>query len=462
MHVQSPNTLYPRLFFPYTITLVLAMLLAWWVAINLLTNTLERRLEAQLAHAADVLASGNLPLTPALLGRLEDLLRAKVLLIRRDGRFEPHTPFPDSERLQAALAAHLPGLRTSGGGIVRLQMGSTPYLAAVRAGLNENPTGYQAIAAVTSLADVRAATRNAAWWLGSAALAGVLVFSWMGHRAARSITIPIRQLALMSERIAAGERAVRVELNDRGEVGALAEALNCMADHLQTYEAEATAQSRLAALGEMAARIAHEIRNPLTAIKMQIQLLGEAIGLSEKTRVTRVLEEINRLELIVSGTLTMARPQRLELHPLDLAPEVNAVCELFAAQLAHRHISLTPHLQPDIICNLDADRFRQVVFNLLTNAADVLPGGGTIHVGADRDEKQDQAVVTVEDSGPGIAPERMASLFDSTGSGRANRLGIGLRLSRELVELHSGTITVDRSPSLGGARFTVRIPLAKM
>jgi len=458
--VKAINTLYPRFILPYAITLIFATLLAWWVAISLLTTTLERRLEAQLGHAAEVLAGGSLPLTPELLTRLEDLLRAKVLLLRRDGQVERHSAFPQSQGLEAALAARLSTLSQDGSAIIRLQVGSTPYLAAVHAEIGGDVATYQAVVAVTSLADVRAATRSAAWWLGSAAVAGLLVFSWIGHRAARSITVPIQQLAQMSERIAAGERSVRVEINDRGEVGALADALNCMADHLQTYESEAAAHSRLAALGEMAARIAHEIRNPLTAIKMQIQLLGEAVGLSEKPRVERVMAEIERLELIVSGTLTMARPQRLETRPMELSAEVNTVCDLFAAHLAHRHISLTTQLQPGITCKLDSDRFKQVVFNLLTNAADVLPNGGTIHVSTMQDDERRHGLLVVEDSGPGIAPDQRETLFDRAGSGRANRLGIGLRLSRELIELHGGSINADESPTLGGARFTIRFPVA--
>jgi two-component system nitrogen regulation sensor histidine kinase NtrY len=455
--VQPTTTLYPRLFLPYAVTLILATVLAWWIAISLVTSTLERRLEEQLGHAAEVLAGGNLPLTSNLLSRLEDLLRANVLLLRHDGRFEHHTPFTGAASLQTALAGRLAGTPAAPLVFIRLQVGGTPYLAAVRSNPGGDAAGYKAIAAVTSLADVRAATRRAAWWLGGAAVLGTLLFSWIGHRAARSITVPIQQLARMSERIAAGERAVRVDLHDRGEVGALAESLNTMAERLRAYEAEAAIQSRLAALGEMAARIAHEIRNPLTAIKMQIQLLSEAVCAAEKPRVARVMEEINRLELIVSSTLTMARPQRLETQPLDLAAQVKAVCELFAAPLAHRHITLATDLAPGIICDLDGDRFKQVVFNLLTNAADVLPGGGTIHVGTRRDENQ--ALLQVEDSGPGVAPDQRESLFEGASSGQANRLGIGLRLSRELVKLHGGTISADDSPTLGGARFTVRFPL---
>lgn len=458
--VQPTTKLYPRLFFPYAITLILATLLAWWIAITLLTTTLERRLERQLDHAAEVLASGKLPLTPELLLRLEDLLRAKVLLVRHDGTFERHPDFPDAAKLQEALATRTPLTAGNGVAFMQLQAGDTLYLTALRANLGGETAPYKTVVMVTSLADVRAASRSAAWWLGGAAILGTLIFSWFGHRAARSITIPIQQLAQMAERIAAGERSVRVRLDDRSEVGALADSLNRMAERLQTYESEAATQSRLAALGELAARIAHEIRNPLTAIKMQIQLLGEAAGLSEQSRIARVMAEINRLELIVSGTLTMARPQQLQTRPLDLATQVQGVCELFAAPLAHRHITLTTDLQSGIVCGLDGDRFKQVVFNLLTNAADALPAGGAIRVSAG--QAPAEAVLLVEDSGPGIAPEQRATLFDGASSGQANRLGIGLKLSRELVELHGGAISADNGSTLGGARFTVRLPLANV
>jgi len=456
------HTLYPRLFLPYAITLLVATLLAWWIAITLLTSTLERRLETQLRHAADVLAGGTLPLTTDLLTRLEDLLRAKVLLIHSDGRFEDHPAFPDDDGLRSALVDRLAGSHTRELSVVRLQVGSTPYLAVVRSSLGGKTGSYTAVAAVTSLADVRRAVRNTAWWLGGAAVAGILVFSWIGHRAARSITTPIQKLMRMSECIAAGDRTVRTEIDDKGEVGALADALNRMADHLQTYETEAAARNRLAALGEMAARIAHEIRNPLTAIKMEIQLLGEAIASTERSRLARVMAEIDRLELIVSSTLSMARSQQLDARPMGLASQVNAVCELCTAQLAHRRIALISDVQDGIVCKLDGDRFKQVVFNLLTNAADVLPAGGTIRVSTGIDQERRQALLTIEDSGPGIAVERLDTLFDTTHAGKANRLGIGLRVCRELVELHGGSIDADRSPTLGGARFTVRLPLANV
>jgi signal transduction histidine kinase len=458
--VSLANTLYPRLFLPYAATLVLVSTLAWWIAIQLLTSTLEQRLEQQLDHATEVLAQGRLPLTPDLLERLAELMRARILLLEEDGRFTAHPPFTHDSTLQAALQPRLAAAVTSGTSNLRLQSGDTPYLAVLRALPEDGQSRYRAVAAITSLADVRAATRRTAWWLGGAALIGTLVLAWLGHRVARSITVPIGQLVQLSERIASGDRTARVNLSRDNEIGTLARALNRMAEHLQVYEQEAADQNRLATLGEMAARVAHEIRNPLTAIRLQLQLLGESLAGREQPRVARLLGELDRLELIVSGTLTMARPQHLRQQPLALPALVREVCDLMAPQLAHRHIDLEQQAGQVPELSLDGDRVKQVVFNLLANAADALPAGGTIRVRTAADATE--VILTVEDSGPGITPEQRERIFSGAGSGKANSLGVGLLLCRELVELHGGRIEADASPGLGGARFRVRLPRADM
>lgn len=455
--VPVAHTLYPRLFLPYAATLVLASVLAWWLAIQLLTNTLEQRLEQQLDHATRVLAEGTLPLTPDLVERLADLLRARILLLEPGGLFAAHSPFADDHALEAALQPHL-----QREGTVRLQLheGNIPYLAVLRALPEDGRSRYRAVVAVTSLADVRAATQRTAWWLGGAALIGTLVLAWLGHRVARSITLPIGQLVALTEAIAGGDRAARVQPARADEIGTLATALNRMAERLQAYEQESITQQRLATLGEMAARIAHEIRNPLTALRLQLQLLGESLPGPEQPRITRLLSELDRLELIVSSTLTMARPRPLQRQVQALQYLVREVCELMAPQLAHRHIRLEQEAGavPDLA--LDGDRFKQVIFNLLTNAADALPQGGTVRIRTE--QAAQEAVLTVEDSGSGFTPEQQARLFSGAGSGKASSLGVGLLLCRELVEQHGGQITADRSPELGGARIRIRLPLANV
>jgi signal transduction histidine kinase len=455
--VPVSRTLYPRLFLPYAATLVLASTLAWWLAIQLLTNILEERLELQLDHATRVLAEGSLPLTPDLVERLADLLRARILLLEQDGRFAPHSPFADDRALQAALQSQP---HSEGTVRLRLQDGNTPYLALLRTLPQDDRNRYRAVVAITSLADVHAATRRAAGWLGGAALAGTLALAWLGHRVARSITVPIRQLVELSDAIANGDRAARAQPVRADEIGTLATALNRMAERLQVYEQESAAQNRLATLGEMAARIAHEIRNPLTALRLQLQLLGESLSGQEQPRITRLLSELDRLELIVSSTLTMARPRQLQRQVRALPLLVREVCELMAPQLAHRHIRLEQEAGavPDLA--LDGDRIKQVIFNLLTNAADALPSGGTIRIRTEQVARE--AVLTVEDSGPGFTPEQQLRLFSGDCGGKASSLGVGLLLCRELVELHGGQIGADRSPELGGARFRIRLPLANM
>lgn len=455
--VPVAHALYPRLFLPYAATLVLASVLAWWLAIQLLTNTLEQRLEQQLDHATRVLAEGSLPLTPDLVERLADLLRARILLLEPDGRFATPVTLAEDRALQQALQ---PWRHVQGSVKLRLPPGNTPYLAVLRALPKDGRSRYRAVVAVTSLADVRAATRRTAGWLGGAALVGTLVLAWLGHRVARSITVPIGQLVELTEVIASGDRAARVQPARADEIGTLAAALNRMAERLQAYEQESVTQQRLATLGEMAARVAHEIRNPLTALRLQLQLLGESLSGPEQPRITRLLSELDRLELVVSSTLTMARPRPLQRRAQALPALVREVCELMAPQLAHRHIRLEQQAGavPDLA--LDGDRFKQVIFNLLTNAADALPQGGTVRIRTEQVARE--VVLTVEDSGPGFTPEQQARLFSGAGSGKATSLGVGLLLCRELVEQHGGQIAADRSPDLGGARFHIRLPLANV
>jgi nitrogen fixation/metabolism regulation signal transduction histidine kinase len=207
---------------------------------------------------------------------------------------------------------------------------------------------------VASLADLHAATRRAADWLGLAGLALLALLGWLGHRVAYGITTPLAQLARFAERIAGGERSGRVTLQAPAEIDSLAAALNRMARRLEDYERELVDHHRLAALGEMAARVAHEIRNPLTAIKLQIELLAERAAGEERTKLEALLDEVHRLELVVSTTLAAGQPAKLAVRDDDLSRIASEVTTLVRPQLEHRHIRLETTLAPVAPAPLDA------------------------------------------------------------------------------------------------------------
>jgi len=453
--VKPTENIYLRVFLPFSAALLLATILAWWIASSLLIATLEQRLEQQMEHAGQVLAEGEFPFTRELLLELSKLLQVDIVLIgdggaglsTLSGRRAELTDAIASAWAQAGNATHLLTLDREG----------VPYRLAIQPLPRGRDVHYAAVAILASLEDVHTAARRAAGWLGIAAIVGLLALAWTGHRIARSITAPIRELANMAARLTAGDREVRSSLHQANEIGVLADALNKLAERLSSYETEVAENSRLAAIGQTTARIAHEIRNPLTAIKLQVQLLHERVGPEQQAVTGSLLSEIHRLELIVSSTLDLSRPVRLASRPTDLNQLVAEVAQLVTAPFAHRGIRLELALQPELPpLTLDAARIKQLLWNLLVNAGDALPEGGGIRLGAL--VRQAGVVLTVEDSGPGIPPGQRATLFTATASRKPGGFGLGLPLCKEIVSLHGGHIEIGDS-DLGGARFDIYLPL---
>jgi signal transduction histidine kinase len=445
------RSVYPRLFLPFAGLLLLALLVAWWLATSLIARTLDRRLDAQLELALDVLAEERVPLTPELLGRVSHLIRADIALIDPNGRVTLSTSeYTSRVVLRAAVAGGTPGARRD----VVTDFDGTPLRIVTRPLMVGHDARYAGVAAIASLTDVRMATREAAAWLGGAGLALLALLGGIGHRLASGITVPLGQLSDFAERIAAGERSDRVTLSAATEIEALARAFNSMAERLETYERELVQRHRLAALGELAARVAHEIRNPLTAIKLQIELLAERADGEARAKLGALLDEVRRLELVVSTTLAAGQPAKLALRDADLSRIAADVTGLMQPQLAHRGIALETDLATLPSVPLDGARIKQVLLNLIANAGDAMPSGGRLRIAT---RGADGALeLVVEDSGPGMPEAERARLARGE---PASGPGIGLDLSRELVALHGGALAADTSPALGGARLTVRLPL---
>lgn len=452
--MQRPGRIYLKIFVPFAAVLMLALLYASWVASTLLASALTQRLDEQMSHALDVLATGVLPLTEDLLRRTSELLRADIVLLDTEGEVALSTTPIDADlaNVLRVEAERNGSLREYGQ--LRISM---ERVAVGRDGR------YNHVAAITNLSDLRDAARDTAWLLALSAAAAAVLLAIAGHYLARTITRPILELSDMAKRIAAGNRDVRVALEQSDEIGALADSLNEMAGRLDAYEHELKEQSRLSALGEMAARVAHEIRNPLTAIKLRLQMLAETGGPNET--VDRLLREIQRLELIVASALTVARPQRLNQSRADLNAVLDDVLALVETQLTHQRLHLEKRFGQLPIVPVDADAIKQILFNLINNAAAAQPRGGRIRVSSRLCEGADTVEVTVEDAGPGMpAADAQASSQETRGVADARsgavRLGLGLKLCRELVDLHRGTLRVDRSPELCGARFAIVLPVS--
>lgn len=442
-----------RFLAPIVVTVLFAALVSWALGRALYASALERRLTHQLEHAARVLADGRFPFTPELLADVASLLRAEVLLLAPDARVMMSSLAPGDQVLEMARGALL-----AQGGIPAVPLhvsAARPYLLVTVPLHRGGDRRVVALALLSDLSDISEASRRSAGWLTLGALAGILLLVGVAHRIGRGITGPIGEMADMADRIAGGERGLRCAVSRSDELGALAGSLNAMSTRLEAYEQELVERNRLAALGMVTARVAHEIRNPLTAVKLQVELLAEQLDGDSGQVAADLVMEISRLELILSGVLELGRerPLRLERGVVDLGALIGEVARLFAPQLRHRGIRLETRLGPMPAMSLDANRIKQILVNLIVNARDAMTEGGEIRISTSMDPGS--AVLAVEDSGPGwrTAPDDAAA----AASGSAYGLGLGLSLSRELAEAHGGALITDSS-DLGGARVRLVLP----
>ena len=263
----------------------------------------------------------------------------------------------------------------------------------------------------------------------------------------------------VQEAFASDEIAALIEVADRCAV---------VIDNSKLYQ-QMKERDRLAALGEMAAGLAHEIRNPLAAIKGATQFL-DPMRLPDEDRefLSIIVEEVDRLNGVVSAFLDYSRPLKPSLHPADVGEILQRTFKLLAPQVpasVEVALEITPGL-PLVSC--DAEQLRQVFLNLALNSFQAMPGGGRLGVSATlgRDDlggwreprhREPRVEIRFRDTGPGIAPEARENVFVPFYTTKEKGTGLGLAISQRLVKAHQGSLTIT-SPPEGGAEFVVSLP----
>lgn len=298
---------------------------------------------------------------------------------------------------------------------------------------------------------------------GAGALAGFTVARSLRQRLIE-LSVPIRTAAGSLDAVV-GPVQVRGGGDD---VEDLEESLNTLSgrveeavQRLQTAQRETLRHDQLAALGQLAAGLAHELRNPLTAIRTLVEVARERSPTAQLDgRDLEVVdEELTRLDATLQSFLDYARPPKLERREIDLRDVVRRTVQLVSPRADQQAVKLNVTLPAEpLSINADAEQLRQVLLNLLLNALDALGSGGQVAISARKDAAAGDLVLEVADNGPGIPESIRSTLFDPFVSSKPSGTGLGLTICRRIVENHGGTITANKALD-GGAVFTIRLPL---
>lgn len=223
---------------------------------------------------------------------------------------------------------------------------------------------------------------------------------------------------------------------------------------LREMEERVAREEALLSVGRVAAGLAHEIRNPLASLSGSVQLMRE---LNPSPLHDIVLREVDRLNALVEEFLDASRPPRIVRAPVDAGLIIGDVATAFRNDPRFaRRLLIRTHAQHLPLVPLDEPRVRQIVWNLLLNAAQATPDHGTVDLRVDI-EGADLRLV-VRDNGVGIPPDRLARIFDPYYTTRAGGTGLGLATVKRIVEAHGGRIQVDSTPNVGST-FTLRFPV---
>jgi signal transduction histidine kinase len=309
------------------------------------------------------------------------------------------------------------------------------------------------------LAQARERERVATWLLISLTLATLVIGAAMALYARRML----QPLGLVTERakaVAQGDLNPRPAVVSNDEIGELAATFEGMVSAIARANEQLLASERLATIGKMAAHVTHEIRNPLSSIALNLELLDDELGSAsdEANSLLRAIKaEVERLSGLSEEYLSVARQRAQQKRPESLAEIVAEAADFVQRELAQAGIMLELDVPADassFTLPVDESQIRQALLNLLRNAREAMPAGGHIWVRLER--TPDAVLLIVDDEGQGMPQTTRARLFEPFFTTKQHGTGLGLAITRQIAEAHGGGIEVqDRTPK--GTRIILRL-----
>ncbi|MCB9058382.1 MAG: HAMP domain-containing protein [Calditrichae bacterium] len=266
---------------------------------------------------------------------------------------------------------------------------------------------------------------------------------------------PIKSLNQSFDKVVQGDLSVTVKQSSNDEIGELSASFNHMVNELRKNkdkEAIMNRQERLASLGQLAAGVAHEIKNPLNAINLTIEHLSDKFVPEKESQaaqyIATIQKEIRRLDKTVNNFLSYLRSEKLEKQDCDINIILDEIFNLYEREIVANKINLVKEYQDNCIKNIDPERFKTVLMNIVINAIQAMPNGGKLKVVSSREGLQ------ISDSGVGIPERNLEHIFDLFYTTKSAGSGLGLPTAYKIVKEHGGDILIESSE---GGGTTVKI-----
>lgn len=321
------------------------------------------------------------------------------------------------------------------------------------------------------LDDARARERLAARLLFVSASFTVVVGLFVAWHA-RRLLAPLAQVTERARAVSRGDLTPHSVVAKNDEIGELAVTFESMVSAIARANAELLASERLAAIGKMAAQVTHEVRNPLSSLALNVELLEEELGEQtgeQRGEASLLLEsiklEVDRLTQLTEKYLSLARRSRPDFQEEDLGLVVRDAVSSSQAELSQHAIRIELSIEPQLpALALDETQIRQVMLNLIRNAREAMVGGGELSVAVRGQRPLESAdppeilQISVEDSGGGMDDETRGRLFEPFFTTKRHGNGLGLAITQEIVEAHGGTIRCERREPRG-TRFVIELPV---
>jgi signal transduction histidine kinase len=299
-------------------------------------------------------------------------------------------------------------------------------------------------------------SQSVTWTIVCFALAIALAAA-VGVWLMRTIVRRVESLRSGARRVGAGDLDARIELEGEDEFAELASSFNQMAASLSREQAALVRSQKLASIGQVAAGVAHELNNPLSVILGYTKILRKE-GAQNADELKIIEDEARLCQRIVQELLDLARPHRLEVGSVDLAVLAREAIERLTDAGALHDRSVRVVAEHPVLVSADAGKLRQVIANVVVNAAEATAATGTITI--DAKAEGNRATLTVADDGPGIAPEIRDQMFEPFVTTKPHGTGLGLAIAHAIVDAHGGRISIESSPE-AGTLVSLQLPVSQ-